>query len=87
MWRCNMIYKKDANFPYPILTNTSVKLCVKLFDLYKSFSCTDKEKTVSFGSKEITKDLIESIDFDGNGKIEIVNLEFLVNEYFKYLSK
>ena len=23
MWRCNMIYKKDANFPYPILTNTS----------------------------------------------------------------
>lgn len=23
MWRCKMIYKKDANFPYPLLTNTS----------------------------------------------------------------
>lgn len=23
MLRCNMIYKKDANFPYPVLTNTS----------------------------------------------------------------
>lgn len=23
MWRYNMIYKKDANFPYPVLTNTS----------------------------------------------------------------
>lgn len=23
MWRCRMIYRKDANFPYPVLTNTS----------------------------------------------------------------
>ena len=33
------------------------------------------------------KEMIDSIDFDGNGKIELVNLEFLVSEYFKYLSE
>ncbi len=39
------------------------------------------------GYSRYAQEMIESIDFDGNGKIEIVNLEFLVNEYFKYLSK
>ena len=39
------------------------------------------------GYSRYAQEMIESIDFDGNGKIESVNLEFLVNEYFKYLSK
>ena len=39
------------------------------------------------GYSKYAKEMIDSIDFDGNGKIELVNLEFLVSEYFKYLSK
>ena len=39
------------------------------------------------GYTKYAKEMIDSIDFDGNGKIELVNLEFLVSEYFKYLSK
>lgn len=39
------------------------------------------------GYTKYANEMIDSIDFDGNGKIELVNLEFLVSEYFKYLSK
>ena len=39
------------------------------------------------GYSKYAKEMIDSIDFDGNGKIELVNLEFLVSDYFKYLSK
>lgn len=39
------------------------------------------------GYSKYAKEMIDLIDFDGNGKIELVNLEFLVSEYFKYLSK
>lgn len=39
------------------------------------------------GYSKYAKEMIDSIDFDGNGKIELVNLEFLISEYFKYLSE
>ena len=32
------------------------------------------------GYSKYAKEMIDSIDFDGNGKIELVNLEFLVSE-------
>ena len=47
----------------PIVVNTSVKLCVKLFDIYSSFSCKETENVLSLGLNEITRDLIASNGF------------------------
>ena len=47
----------------PKEVNTSVRLCVRLFVLYKSFSSSDKENVLSFESKDTTKDLIASNGF------------------------
>ena len=63
-----MLLKKQIGVPVfapnsPILTNTSVKLCVKFPDVYSSLSCIDTEKVLSFGLKDMIKDLIASNGF------------------------
>ena len=58
----------------PIVTNTSVRLCVRLMDLYNSFSCMDREKVLSLGSKDTTNDLIASSGF----WIRFLNFSFVL---------
>ena len=60
MWRCKMIYKKDANFPYPLLTNTSNSY----YDCDFILNIDIEENSESYGFKieyEINSDFINEI--------------------------
>ena len=48
MWRCKMIYRKDANFPYPVLTNTSNSYDASNFILDVNLQENNKEYHFNF---------------------------------------
>jgi len=48
MWRCKMIYRKDANFPYPVLTNTSNSYDASNFILDVNLQENNKEYYFNF---------------------------------------
>lgn len=71
MWRCDMIYRKDANFPYPILSNTSTSYADSQFSLDVQLYENVHNYRLDF-SYEIDSDFMKQLLDQGKAQIILV---------------
>lgn len=80
MWRCKMIYKKDANFPYPVLTNTSNSYDASNFILDVNLQENNKDYYFKF-SYELDSPFINKLLEENKAQLYLV-IQSKDNKFF-----